>query len=246
MSSFITTDATQDVFDLVLARPIVTAAGEHPWLVYLWWSAPIQGNRVVQVYVQGELYDVTLDSTVREMVLVLDRTRTNRIELLAVADDDVEAIWRPQPDLLESWQPEVLDVVEVTMVRDEALPVDTHVVAEVGGQAVDSGAVWPNDVNRSDPDDLLEFADVSGLGLGVGGLGAGRLGFDATVWRWRRDDLAVGSHDININAVDLAGQPAADPILLQDVLIDNLPDPVMGLSIDQSFVLSWKLTGLNS
>jgi hypothetical protein len=239
MSSFITTDATQSVFDLVMARPVITAAGEHPWLVHLWWSAPLQGARLVQVYVQDELYDVTLDPTLREMMLVLDRTRTNRIELLAVPDDDVEVLWRPQPDLLGCWQPGVMDAVEVAMVRDEALGVETQVVVEVDGQAVDSGAVWPNDENRSDPGGQLEEADVSGLGLGVGALGVGRLGFDGTAWRWRRDDLAVGSHDIEVKAQDLAGQSAATSILLQGVQIDNLPDPVAGLSIDDSFVLSW-------
>lgn len=244
MSSFITTNATQGVFELVLARPIVTAAGEHPWLVHLWWRAPLQDNRLVQVYVQDELYDVTLDPAVREMCLVLDRTRPNRIELLAVPADDSEAIWRPQPDLLGSWQPAVSSGVSVVVVRDETLPVDTQLVVEVDGPGVDHGAMWPEDQNRSDFDHILTFGDVAGLGLGVGELGMGRLGADGTAWRWHRNDLADGIHNVNVRAVDVAGLPVANPLLLQNTLIDSLPDPVSSLTMDPSFRLSWNLPGL--
>ncbi len=239
MSSFVTIDATQDIFELVLARPVITATGEHPWLVHLWWRAPLQGDRVVQIYVQDELYDVSLDSWARAMFLVLDRTRTNRMELLAVPAGDPEAIWRAQPDLLRSWQPRVSDVAAVSLIRDETLSVDTRVDVEVDGVVIDSGLMWSNQVHRSDPDGNLEAGDVAGLGLGIGNLGAGRLGYDAASLCWRRDDLRQGTYDIVIGAVDSSGHPAADPLLLDDVLIDGLPGQVVGLSIDRAFQISW-------
>ncbi len=241
MSSFITTDATQDVFGLVLARPVVTAAGEHPWLIHLWWLAPFQDDRLVQIYVQGELYDVTLDPAVREICLVLDRTRQNRIELLAVPADDPQAVWRPQPDLLGSWGPAISSVAEVVLVRDEMLPSDTQLVVEVDGKGVDRGAMWPQDQNRSGFGNPLGQDDEAGLGVGVGGLGVGPLGGDGTVWRWRRDGLGLGSHEIKVKAVDRTGAPVANPVLIEGVQVESLPDPVSGLTIDPSFHLSWAL-----
>lgn len=251
LSSFITTDATQDVFELVLARPVITPAGEHPWLVQLWWRAPQQGDRLVQVYVQGELYDVTPDPSIKEICLLIDRAQTNRIELLAVPADDPQAVWRPQPEQLASWEPSVMSTAQVALVRDEVLPVDTQMGVSVDGVGTDHGAMWPNDETRSGFGALwgtgcFGYDDATGLGLGIGELGAGPLGADGTAWRWRRDDLGVGSHDIEVRAVNYAGLPVADALLIQNVLIDNLPDPVSGLAVDPSFRLSWTLTNPNS
>lgn len=224
---------------MVLARPVVTASGEHPCLVHLWWRAPLQADRLVQVYVQGKLYDVTLDSDVREMCLVLDRTRQNRIELLAIPGGDVEGLWRSQSDLLEAWRPEVVSAAEVGLVRDERMPVDTQLAVEVDGEVVDQGAMWPEDVNRSGFEAAFAFADVAGLGLGVGDLGAGRLGYDGAAWRWRCDDLGEGSHVVKVDALGVDGLPVADSVLIENVRIDHLPDPVASLGIDSDFYLSW-------
>ena len=234
MSSFITTDATQDVFELVLARPVMTASGEHPKLVHLWWRAPMQGDRLVQVYINHALYDVTLDTSVREMFLVVDRTRQNRIELLAVPADDPQAVWRPQPGLLGAWQPVVSSVASVGLVRDVDLPVDTQLVVGVDGEVLDYGPMWPASETRSDPGD----EEATGLGLGVGDLGAGPLGFDGTAWRWKRDGLEASEHLVHLDAVDQAGQAVAGPLELT-VAIEHLPDPAIGLSITPGFQLAW-------
>ena len=226
MSSFITTDATQDVFELVLARPVVTHAGEHGRLVHLWWRAPLQGNRLVQVYVNDELYDVTLDTTVREMLLVLDRARLQRIELLAVPADDSVAVWRPQPGLLGSWRPAVRSVAEVALVRDADLPDDTQLVVSVDGVQTDHSPMWP------------AIESMTGPGVGLGDLGAGPLGDDGNAWRWRRDDLPTGPHNLRFDAVDPAGQAVADP-LTHTLSIERLPEPVTGLIISQDFQLNW-------
>lgn len=234
MSSFITIDATQDVFELVLARPVVTPAGEHPRLVHLWWRAPMQGDRLVQVYVDEVLYDVTLNPAVREMILLLDRTRPNRIELLAVRADDAEVVWRPQPGMLNTWMPHVNSSAQVALVRDVALPADTQLVVEIDGGVADHGPMWPATETRSGPGD----EDATGLGLGVGGLGAGPLGMDGTAWRWKRDGLDAGQRALNISAVDHAGRAVADAINLS-VMIEQLPNPVTGFSISSGFQLAW-------
>jgi hypothetical protein len=244
LSSFITTNATQAVFDRVLARPILTPSGEHPRLAHLWWSAPSQGNRLVQVYVQGELYDVTLDVTQREIYLDLDRTHTNRIELLAVPADDPQALWRPQQNLLASWSPSVASTAEVSLVRDELLATDTQVVVSIDGSDMDHGSMWPSDVSRSGFGALLGmgcfgFDDTTGPGLGIGDLGAGSLGVDGFSWRWRRGDLGQGVYDIDLTTVNHAGQTVANPLNFQNVTLDDLPEPVAGLTLDENFTLSW-------
>jgi len=228
----------------VLARSILTSSGEHPTLAHLWWSAPGQGDRLVQVYVQGELYDVTLDISQREMYLILDRTHTNRIELLAVPADDPEAAWRPQPDLLASWNPSVNSTAQVRLVRDEALAVDTQVLVSVNGASLDHGPMWPNDVPRSGFGALMGvgcfgFDDATGPGLGLGDLGAGPLGADGFAWRWRRDDLPLGVYDIDLATVSHAGLAVTNPLTFQNVAIDDLLEPVTGLTLDGAFTLSW-------
>jgi len=244
VSSFITTNATQTVFDLVLARPVLTPCGEHAQLAYLWWSAPGQGDRLVQVYVQGELYDVSLDIFQRDMYLILDRTHTNRIELLAVQGDDPQALWRPQPDLLTSWIPSIANAAQVRFVRDEAIAIDTQVVVSVDGSNIDHGPIWPNDVPRSGFGALMGmgcfgFDDATGPGLGLGDLGAGSLGSDGFAWQWRRDDLSQGTYDIQFDTVNHAGVAETNPIAFQGVVIDDLPEPVADLTLDNAFSLSW-------
>jgi hypothetical protein len=240
MSSFITTDATQDVFELVLARPVMTPTGQHPKLVHLWWRAPMQGDRLVQVYVNDALYDATLDASVKEMFLVLDRTRQNRIELLAIPADDPQAIWRPQPGLLKAWQPAVSSVASVGLVRDIDLLIDTQLVVEVDGAVAEHGPMWPATETRAVPGD----EDAAGLGLGVGELGAGPLGFDGTAWRWRRDDLDAGVHSVHLEAINHTGQAVAESVELT-VAVEHLPDPVMDLSITPGFQLAWVMPDTN-
>jgi hypothetical protein len=237
MSSFITIDATRDVFELVLARPVVSAGAQHARLVHLWWRAPMQGDRLVQVYVNDGLYDVTLDPTVRETLLVLDRTRPNRIELLAVMADDPQAVWRPQPALLTSWKPHITSDARVSLVRDIDLPVATQLVVSVDGAITNHGPMWPATETRSTPGDDT----MTGLGLGVGELGAGPLGYDGNAWRWKRDDLAQGSQTVRIDALDHTGQAVADPLEFA-VTIEQLPLPVIDLAISPGFELSWNVT----
>ena len=240
MSSFITTEATQDVFELVLARPVKTPTGEHGSLVHLWWRAPGQGQRLVQVYVNGTLYDVTQDTSVREMFLVLDRTRPIQIELLAVPVENPDAIWRPQPELLKSWQPTTQSSVHVELVRDENFPVDTQVEVAIDGAVVDAGPMWPATEARcgaySETGPL--FTESYGRGLGIGGLGAGPLGYDASAWQWLRDDLTAGEYDVQITGMHPSGEPATLQTHLSQT-IDRLAAPVDHFRISNQTSLAW-------
>ncbi len=236
--------ATQDVFENVIARPVATRHGHHPCLVHLWWSAPDQGPRLVQVYVNDQLTDVTTDPTQRQLWLMIDRTRPQRIELLAVPALDPDAAWRPQPESLTHWDPPVTDHATLTVIRDERLPVDTRLQVHVDGQPTDRGPMWPASQHRGGFGALLGLGEfgrdaVTGPGLGLGQLGMGPLGSEGTAWRWRRDDLTPGSHDLTVTATDHRGRTVAQPLTAADTGIDALPPAAETFTIDTAFTLAW-------
>ena len=234
---------TQDVFELVLARPAIVESGDHGSLAHLWWRAPHQGNRLVQVYVDGVLCDVSYCPKQRDMWLMLNREFLHRIELLAVSYDD-EDVLEPDPRALAGWDPVLTDVAEVSIVRDETLPIDTAIAVEMDEQVVDRGLLWPTNVNRSGFGALFGLGsfgsdDVAGPGVGEGELGSGPLGSDGYAWRWRRGDLAEGEHDMVFNAEDSNGLRVADPIERNSIVIERLPAPVSSLSISKESKLTW-------
>lgn len=231
--------ATQSGLELTLARPVTLPGGDHPALVHLWWRGAVDEGQLVQVYVDGELYDATEDSRHQQMWLLLDRSRAHRIELLAV---DASAVWLAQPEKLASWAPPVEDGVSLTLLRDERLAVDTRVSVELAGM-VDGAPLWPSESHRGGFGALFGeggfgFDAVTGPGLGGGEFGHGPLGADGTAWRWHRDAPEPGEHALSVEARDESGQRSAQP-MTHAVTTDQLAPPPRALQIDQTFTLRW-------
>ncbi|MCC6681765.1 MAG: hypothetical protein IT445_12760 [Phycisphaeraceae bacterium] len=239
MSSIESESATQDVFELVLARPVLTEVGEHPHLVHLWWRAPQQGERVVWVFVDGELVDVAWDSGQRELWLSIDRSLPRRIELVAADADD------PSRKLVSScWHPPVQSAAAVSLVRDETLPVDTHIEVREGEQLLDEAPMWGDGEHRSGFGALFGqgafgFDAATGPGLGLGELGVGPLGADNFAWRWRREDLENGEHALSLRALSRDGQVIDEPLELEPITIARLPQPPANLQMQDNFTLTW-------
>ncbi len=239
-------DPTQDVFRQVLARPVTTPTGDHPGLVHLWWSAPEQGERLVQVYLDGVLVDVSQDTSQREMWLTCDRTRAHRIELLAVDATAVDGLWRDYPDRLNCWSPSIQDELSVALIRDQQLPIDSHVCVDVDSKRLDCGEMWPAQEHRGGFGSLFGIGEfgydaATGVGLGMGELGMGPLGTDGTAWRWRRNDLEAGPHLVEIGVIDLSGQSVADRVSLGQQVIEGLVAPAATFTIGQDFNLQWSV-----
>jgi len=180
----------------------------------------------------------------RELWLVVDRTRSHRVELLAVAAGDPDALWRPRPDLLKSWYPPIKDRVTAKLLRDEALPIDTQIAVALDGEDVFRSALWPGDTPRSGFGGLLGLGGfghdaATGLGLGRGELGFGPLGTDATAWRWQSDRLSPGPHEVTLAANDADGHEVTPPITLPAFTADALPTPARGLAVQPDFTLDW-------
>ena len=240
------TSVTQDVFDVVLARPVITEGGDDPVLVHVWWSAPQQRNRLVQMYLDDELTEVTIDSSQRDIWVLCDRNRMHRIELLAIDASDSEALWMSHQDQLLSWNPPTKTTASVAIIRDEQLSIDSQVIMEVDGEIVDQGAMWPADEHRGGFGSVFGIGEfgydaATGLGLGVGELGMGKLGADGTAWRWRRSDFEPGTHSLSVRVEDRSGLRVANDAAIGDITIDALPSPASSFSIDSDFVLRWTL-----
>ena len=230
---------TQDVFDLVLARGVLMELGEHGGLAHVWWRAPLQDERLVQVYVDGELAEVTDWPDEREVWLTLDRSRPHRIELLAVdAPDALE----PHPEALRSWD-RAFNTLEAAVLRDERLAVESVVSAAVDGAVADEGPMWSARDHRGGFGALFGVGpfgmdDATGPGLGGGELGYGVLGTDGAAWRWNRTDIDAGAHEVVIEARDEEGSPAALGIAMMHA-VEALASGAKEFNVSESFELSW-------
>lgn len=233
---------TQDVFELVLARPVVLVGGEHDALVHVWWRSPMQGDRLVQVYVDQQLVDVTQDAAQREMWLLVDRHRAHRVELLAVPRD-AGAAMEERRDMLQGWQPPVSCDGEVALVRNATLPVHARLAVNVDDGGLGDAALFPGDEPRGGFGALFGEGgfgrdDAAGFGLGRGQLGFGPLGEDGRAWQARIRSLPQGLHDVTIAAIDEQGIPLGESPVME-MESDELPMIAKDFNINQDAVMMW-------
>jgi hypothetical protein len=236
---------TTDVYQLVLARSVVTPAGEDPCLMHLWWSAPLQGDRLTQVYLDGRLIDVTLTPSQRETWIACDRSVPHRVDLLAVRSDDPEQLWRDHSAALQSLHDTPASRASLTIARDPSLPVDAMLRVSLDDQLVHTSPLWSEHDDRSGLGASLGIASLGsdlptgpGLGSPVSELGLGPLGNDGQPWRWRSEELTTGSHTLTLTVTDLLQRNLAEPIA-RNVHTHAPPSPPRNLQIDGDFVLSW-------
>ncbi|MEM9883133.1 MAG: hypothetical protein AAF800_09480 [Planctomycetota bacterium] len=233
---------SQDGFAWTIGLAVEDAAGEHDALVHLAWRCDGEPPATVQVYVNDELADWIDDPDQHECWLTLDRTRPQRVELLAVRPGgqiDVAV-----PEALGGWQPRIADRLTATLLRDESLPPDTRVSVSVDGEAVASGPMWPADEPRSGFGGLFGVGgfgrdDAAGPGLGRGDLGLGPLGADGSPWRWVRHEVTPGTRTVTLAAADANGRPVAPPLTAAPQATDTPPAPARGLRAAADFTLTW-------
>lgn len=222
---------TQDVFDGALLRPATDGSG----LAQLTWRAAGQGDRVVQVYIDGRLYDATAEPTDRAMWLQLDPTRGHAVELLAVPS---EQRWADHREALGGGSSAFTLTAAVAMNRDESWPIDSRVTVHVDGELVHDRPLWASTDHRGGFGGLFgegpfgrDPATAPGSGLGEFGFGA--FGFGGAAWRWR-GRLTSGEHTIETR---IDGQV----VETQLVNVDAIGEPVT-VSVThegEQTVLSW-------
>ncbi len=228
---------TQTIFERVLLRPVepdVTGAA------LLTWHAD-QGDWLVQVYVNGRLYDVTHRANQWQMWLHLDRRRMAIVELLAVDPTDR---WRDCSDHLSAGQPRWTTQASLAITRDETLSIDARVAVTVDGQPHTTEPLWGVDDNRGGFGGLFGIGEfgrdaATGPGHGLGEFGVGPFNSDATAWRWQTGSLPAGEHVIACVVHDRHGRAIAELAEPVHVVIDAAPALPRDVTIDADFNLTW-------
>ena len=231
---------SQQVFEHVLARPVNAPDGQHGRLVHLAWSAPAQGDRLVQFYVNAELAGVSASPTEREAWLVLDTSVHHQIELLAV--DPVDAA-TPSSQLLAGLDPPTQPMAAVGLLRDMRLPIDAQLSISLDEQIPVSTPLFSIDTPRGGfgavfGEGGFGYDASTGPGLGLGQLGYGPLGTDGDLLRWQDATLSPGTHTLQLALHDTQGQPAAQLQTL-NLTINRLPDPPGALALGGDLQLTW-------
>lgn len=229
----------EPILELTLARTADTAHGPHPHLVHLWWRAPRQGDRLVRVFVDGELFATTLDPSQRELWLTLDRSVWHVIQLVTV---DVARLNEPALAPPAPWEPPPRSHVSVTLTRDERIDAEAWIEASINGVVTDRAPLWPADEPRGGLGGTFGLgafgvASAAAPGLGCGSLGRGRLGSDASTLAWRRR-LPAGVSTVRLEARTPDGRPAAEPVEFT-AESPAPPSAASALRIDPDFTLRW-------
>lgn len=235
-----THNATQQVFDLVLARPVDSPDLQHGRLIHLMWRAPEQGQRLVQFYLNGQLSGSSRSITQREAWLVVDHDQHIQVELIAVSPASATI---DLASVLAGIEPATQPTASLTVLRDLSLPVDTTLgVAVDGGVAERVSLFSPADARGGFGAVFGEggfgYDTSTGPGLGLGELGYGPLGSDGDALRWRDATLATGLRTIDLSLNDQAGSPAAQDLEL-DFAIDRLPAAPGGVALNDELQLTW-------
>lgn len=240
MSQTTTPHPTQQVFEQVLARVVEPPDLHHARLVHVYWRAPTQGARVVQVYVDGQWSGVSASPTEREVWLILDGDRRHEIELLAVDPHDAAT---PSHQLLSGVSPPTSPYASVRVMRDASLPTDTRVSVAVDGQVAKTTALFLPTTPRGGfgavfGEGGFGYDAALGPGLGFGQLGLGPLGADGRALQWRDGSLPIGLRSVQVTTHDAEGN-AITPALDIDFTITRLPDPPAGVELNADLQLTW-------
>lgn len=236
---------TQDIFEKVLARPVLADTGQpDAALVHLWWSAPLQDELIVHVFLDGQWVDASEHPQQHELWLMCDRRQPHRIELLASSVSEAgQALERPAASNLRSWNPPVKDSLEVQLLRDPNLPADTTVEVRVDSVVQRTVPLWGDGDSRGGMGAIFgegAFGDdqLTGPGLGLGELGAGPLGVDGEAWTFRQCHVPAGPHTLELRGVDPQGHTLT-PTRLFTFEADSLPTPAHSFKCTPDFKLTW-------
>ncbi|MGB0766421.1 MAG: hypothetical protein ACPGYV_01785 [Phycisphaeraceae bacterium] len=236
-----TNNPTQAVFERCVARHAVSPGPHRGRLVHVMWSAPRQGDRLVQLYVDGQLAATTRTTSQREAWLMIEPIGQTAIELLAVPP---HCSARAMPERLAGVDPALLTSIDLSLLRDVGLPIGSRVAIRVDDDpSEDRKALFaPGDPRGGFGAVFAEggfgYDASTGPGLGLGDLGFGPLGTDGRALRWTHRTLRAETHAIRVSLTDADGQPAANDLVF-DADIDRLPASPTGVTLDDDFTLSW-------
>ncbi|MEM9251008.1 MAG: hypothetical protein AAGB29_01545 [Planctomycetota bacterium] len=230
-----------DGIEGMVVRPALDPAGHRTPLVHIGWRrADHAVDAAVQVYVDDELVAVVFDPQADETWLSLDPHGDQRIDLQAVKASPADEAWTSRPPS----QDRPTDRIDVQMVRETSLPIDTRVSLAVNGVPAASGPMWGPDDVRGGFGSLFGIGSfgadaAAAVGLGLGPLGTDALDIDETPlrFRWAPPDLPLGPTEITASFIDARGREVATDSRI-DLVTDRLARSVDGLRLEND-TLVW-------
>lgn len=203
-------------FERILVRQVAATDPMHRALFHLWWSAPTQGERVVQVYANGQLDAVTFHPAQREVWLLYPPGRARALELIAVAPADA-FVSRGVDDAVA---PGAYGCASIALGYDPAQTRGTMACVTVDSSEPMCAPLRPT---RS---------------INSGEHRPGASGPEGHVWRWRSEPLPAGDHTLAVTQRDAIGRTHSPPIT-ERVFVDRLPAAPCRLAISNGHTLSW-------
>lgn len=233
------TNPTQAIFERVVVRAVTSPDLQQGRLIHVLWVAPNQGDRLVQLYCNGQLVSVSASTGEREAWLLLDPSTHHEVELLAVDPSDAAV---DGSHLLSGNEASTRTAAELALLRDYDLPIDSVLTVESASAGViDPTPLFSRDKPRGGFGAVFGqggfgYDASTGPGLGIGELGFGPLGVDGIALRWRNDALPTGDYSIDLSLDSDAGQAFGDSI---SRAITRLPDPPGNVSLSSDLKLTW-------
>ncbi len=238
-------EITGDCFESVVVRPVISMGVEHRRLVHLCWRTVESCDRLVQVYIDGLLSDVTNEPSQSSMWLSLDRSRAHVIELLSVPVTRRGDIHRSHRDKLwrRGEQPDDT-CLSASLSRVNTFEPDTRIRVYLDGELRAESALWDVSVCRTGFGNLFGeggfgFDGASGPGLGLGSLGGGSLHDISSFWTWRSPVSAPGEHLLTLQAISPSGVLRSPPLTVGCVTAE-IPRAAVDIELGDDGVLRWR------
>ncbi len=225
------------------AEPIVTADDrEHPTLALLRWSPAVSLDWSLQIYLNGELYDIVSAWGSDRALLRIDRGQQAIIELVAV---DALDPWQERGTASGFVDPPICGV-RVELPRDAgALDPTLRLGLRVEGEMQSLTPIWPSHAAR--PGFGLRFGEEDfghsftvGPGFGATEAGAGPFGCGGTRFRQRLDLAPGATSTVEAVLVDQAG--TIGPVVSETEIETYAVTPAAGpVEPAGGFTLTWTL-----
>jgi hypothetical protein len=228
------------------AEPVVTAdEREHPTLALLTWSPALSMWWALQIYVNGELFDVVTRAGVDRCLLRLDRGEQHLIELHPV---DAREPWQERPAGVSGFDDPPTCGLRLDMPRDpEALDPTLRIGLRVEDELALIAPIWP--ANAARPGFGVRFGEEDfgysfavGPGFGATEAGEGPFGCGGTRLRHVLDLPPGQTHEIEAVLIDRAG--VAGPVIATArVELYAVSPPAGPIDVAGGFTLTWTLPG---
>ena len=213
-------------------------------LIHLRWTTPEAPNNITQIYINRELVAVSEWPLQNELFLYYEEKNDLKFEVIHLNSKKIEHRYQNMKNYLNGWTQQYHKSRDYHLIRDEVFPAGTIIRLLNNESLVDRNELWRSTDHRGGfgslfGEGLFGEDQATGIGLGRGQLGSGKLGVDGeslTLFT----KLKTGSNLLQAMATDGNNNTLGSPIEIEDVLIREFPNPVINISISSDYALNWE------